>query len=152
MSDRGCCFCLPSWVATIPGWIIAVALLIGSFSNQSDMVTEWVFFLGTVLNIVPYGLSVYLKKNIWPRVYIMVTYIAATFYIGFLCYFIPEIANSEYCYHYPEADKCNGISKTSVILCASWAFLNIFIFKGLYLYVKQAHDAKHAETHPYERV
>ena len=102
MSDKGCCFCLPSWVATIPGWIVAIGFLIYGIMNFRMNAVEAVILAIAVANIATYVLSVTMKESMWPRIILMIFYILISCYIAFLCAIIPSLAGSEYCYHYGE--------------------------------------------------
>ena len=150
MSNKGCCFCLPSWVATIPGWLISVAALIMSFFGISLIGEQLAWTLIAAVNFIPYVLSAWLKDQVWPRVILMIFYIAISIYIATLCYIVPIIAGSEECYHYP--DRCAEIRRQAYFLCACWSIPNIFIWIGLGYYIKSARDSKHAETHPYQNI
>ena len=147
MSDKGCCFCLPSWVATIPGWLIAVtALIIEIFGGSAQARYVAIY----VVNIIPYVLSVALKDEIWPRVILMIFYMAASVFIAVMSYVIPIVAGSEMCNDRPE--RCAPIRRQAYFICASWSILQIFIWIGLGYYIKSARDSKNAVTHPYQRV
>ena len=151
MSDKGCCCFLPSWVATIPGWIIAFVvpiLMFGNFTGDDQMF----FIIFATVNLVPYVLSAILKEQVWPRVILMLCYIVVSGHISVFMYVASIVAGSETCRNDP--DRCAPFRYRAIFICASWSILQIFIWIGLGYFIKSAHDAKNKDmvTHPYQRV
>ena len=145
MSDKGCCFCLPSWVATIPGWLIAIAALTLTIFGSSTASHVAI----CVVNIIPYILSVALKGQVWPRVILMIFYMAASVFIAVMSYVIAMVSGGDMCRDRPET--CAPTERRAIFICASWSILQIFIWIGLGYFIKSAHDSRSAETHPYQR-
>ena len=144
MSDKGCCFCLPSWVATIPGWIVAVLFLIyGIVYFKFGNATSAGILATAVANFTLYVLSATMKESMWPRVILMIFYLLISSYVAFLCWIIPGLAGSEYCYHYGEdSPECMKYKRQSEILPIVWLIPNIFVWIGLGYYIKSAKDSK----------
>ena len=149
MNDEGCCACFPSWIATIPGWLIAIALLIMSFQGIDlgfHPRDQQIFVQMAVVNLIPYVLSAVLKKEAWPRVVLLLFYIVISVHIAFMVNIIPTITLKHEC-HKKDMKRCREIGRLGMVYCAAWSIPQLFIWYGLGQFIKSARDEKHTHSH-----
>ena len=137
---NGCCCCLPSWVATIPGWLFAVAGIVVTLMLQFYPI---VFAAATLVYLIPFVLSVTMEHPFWPRVVLMIFYVLVSTYMTWVAYFIPAITRSEECHAYP--DRCDEIERDAILIAMSWAVPNFFVWVGLVNYIRDSPEQNELE-------
>ena len=137
-NDRGCCFCLPSFISLILLALYDILILVISLLNISTFDGDYIFQALTyitaaiaVWQLIPFILFFIMRQDVWPRALIFISHVVSLLWMS--AYFIMVIVrNAPYnCKNNP-GDTC-GLSDFIQWFLVFCLIVN-FIFMSLNLF------------------